>query len=41
LPADRLKGFLMAPWFFTLTAYQEKLFQAVDQVKEAITDEAE
>lgn len=40
LTADRLKGFLMAPWFFTLPAYQEKLFQAISQVEEMIRDTA-
>ncbi len=38
LTAERLKGFLMAPWFFTLPAYQEKLFQAINQVEEMIRD---
>ena len=32
LSPERLKGFLMAPWFFTLPAWQAKLTEAVDQV---------
>ena len=29
---ERLKGFLMAPWSFTLPPFEEKLAAAVDQV---------
>ncbi|MBP5226169.1 MAG: Tat pathway signal protein [Kiritimatiellae bacterium] len=32
---ERLKGFLMAPWFFTLSKSQNKLLQAVEQVEAA------
>jgi len=33
---QRLKGFLMAPWFFTLPEWQEKNLQAIAQVEELI-----
>lgn len=33
---ERLKGFLMAPWFFTLPEWQEKNLEAVRQVEEMI-----
>ena len=36
LAPERLKGFLMAPWFFTLKAWQEKNLQAIAQVEEMI-----
>ena len=36
LSPQRLKGFLMAPWFFTLKAWQEKNLQAIEQVAEMI-----
>jgi hypothetical protein len=36
LAPQRLKGFLMAPWFFTLKAWQEKNLQAIEQVAEMI-----
>jgi len=36
LAPDRLKGFLMAPWFFTLPEWQEKNMQAIAQVEEMI-----
>jgi hypothetical protein len=36
LAPERLKGFLMAPWFFTLPAWQEKNMQAIAQVEEMI-----
>ncbi|MBP5321434.1 MAG: Tat pathway signal protein [Kiritimatiellae bacterium] len=32
---EHLKGFLMAPWFFTLNKDQNKLLQAVEQVEAA------
>jgi hypothetical protein len=35
---QRLKGFLMAPWFFTLNAWQEKNLQAIGQVGGMIRD---
>ena len=34
--ADRLKGYLMAPWFFTTESKRQKLLQAVDQVGAAM-----
>jgi hypothetical protein len=34
LAPERLKGFLMAPWFFTLKEWQEKNLQAIAQVEE-------
>jgi hypothetical protein len=34
LAPERLKGFLMAPWFFTLPEWQEKNVQAIAQVAE-------
>lgn len=34
--ADHLKGYLMAPWFFTTEAKRQKLLQAVDQVGAAM-----
>ena len=37
-PPQRLKGFLMAPWFFTLNAFQEKNLQAIEQVAEMIRE---
>ena len=33
LAPERLKGFLMAPWFFTLPEWQEKNIQAIEQVE--------
>ena len=36
LSPQRLKGFLMAPWFFTLKKWQEKNLQAIEQVAEMI-----
>ena len=36
LAPERLKGFLMAPWFFTLKEWQEKNLQAIAQVEEMI-----
>ncbi len=36
LASERLKGFLMAPWFFTLPEWKEKNLQAIAQVAEAI-----
>lgn len=33
---ERLKGFLMAPWFFTLPEWQDKLMQALGQVESAV-----
>jgi len=36
LAPDHLKGFLMAPWFFTLQEWQEKNLQAIAQVEELI-----
>jgi hypothetical protein len=33
---ERLKGFLMAPWFFTLPEWKEKNLQAIAQVAEVI-----
>ena len=36
LAPERLKGFLMAPWFFTLPEWQEKNLQAIAQVGEMI-----
>jgi len=36
LVPERLKGFLMAPWFFTLPEWQEKNLQAIAQVEAAI-----
>ena len=32
LAPERLKGFLMAPWYFTLPPFEEKLAAAIDQV---------
>ena len=29
---DRLKGFMMAPWFFTLPGWEKKLLEGIDQV---------
>ncbi len=29
---DRLKGFMMAPWFFTLPGWEKKNLEAIDQV---------
>ncbi|MBQ2631366.1 MAG: hypothetical protein IJG13_16940, partial [Kiritimatiellae bacterium] len=29
---DRLKGFMMAPWFFTLPGWEKKLLVGIDQV---------
>jgi hypothetical protein len=37
LAPEHLKGFLMAPWFFTLREWQEKNLQAVVQVEEMIS----
>ena len=34
--SERLKGFLMAPWFFTLPYKEQKLIDAMDQVGEAM-----
>jgi len=36
LAPERLKGFLMAPWFFTLPEWQEKNLQAIEQVEACI-----
>lgn len=36
LASKRLKGFLMAPWFFTLPEWQEKNLQAIAQVEACI-----
>ncbi len=36
LAQERLKGFLMAPWFFTLPEWQAKNLQAIDQVEAMI-----
>ena len=36
LAPERLKGFLMAPWFFTLSEWQEKNLQAIAQVGEMV-----
>lgn len=36
LAPERLKGFLMAPWFFTLPEWQEKNLQAIAQVEACI-----
>ena len=36
LAPERLKGFLMAPWFFTLPEWKEKNLQAIAQVAEVI-----
>ena len=36
LSSQRLKGFLMAPWFFTLKKWREKNLQAIEQVKEVM-----
>ena len=36
LAPERLKGFLMAPWFLTLPEWQEKNMKAIDQVEEVI-----
>ena len=36
LAPERLKGFLMAPWFFTLPEWQEKNLQAIAQVEAAM-----
>ena len=33
---DRLKGFMMAPWFFTLPEYEKKNLEAIDQVGAAM-----
>ena len=33
---ERLKGFMMAPWFFTLPEWEKKLLDAVDQTGAAI-----
>ena len=34
---DRLKGFMMAPWFFTLPAWEKKNLEAIDQVGAVIS----
>jgi hypothetical protein len=36
LSPQHLKGFLMAPWFFTLPEWEEKNLQAIAQVEEAM-----
>jgi hypothetical protein len=36
ISAEHLKGFLMAPWFFTIQERQEKNLQAIAQVEEMI-----
>ena len=36
LASERLKGFMMAPWFFTLKEWQEKNLQAIAQVEDVI-----
>ena len=33
---DRLKGFMMAPWFFTLPGWEKKLLEGIDQVEAEI-----
>jgi len=33
---ERLKGFMMAPWFFTLPEWEEKNLEAIDQVGASI-----
>jgi len=38
LEPGRLKGFLMAPWYFTLKEWQEKNMQAIAQVEAVIRD---
>ncbi len=38
LSRERLKGFLMAPWFFTLPEWQEKNMEAIAQVESALKD---
>jgi hypothetical protein len=40
LAPERLKGFLMAPWFFTLPDWQEKNMQAIAQVETMIKGSA-
>ena len=40
LTPARLKGFLMAPWFFTLKEWQDKNLQAIDQVGAMIRAQA-
>ena len=35
---ERLKGFLMAPWFFTLPLQEKKLLEAMDQVGAVIKE---
>ena len=34
---ERLKGFMMAPWFFTLPAWEKKNLEAIDQVGAVIS----
>ena len=29
---ERLKGFMMAPWFYTLPSWEKKNLEAIDQV---------
>lgn len=36
LSPERLKGFMMAPWFFTLPEWQEKIMQGIGQVETMI-----
>ena len=33
---ERLKGFMMAPWFFTLPGWERKNLEAIDQVGSVI-----
>ena len=35
---DRLKGFMTAPWFFTLPGWEKKLLEGIDQVGVAIKE---
>ena len=37
---ERLKGFMMAPWFFTLPGWEKKNLEAIDQVGAVIKAEA-
>ncbi len=38
---ERLRGFIAAPWFFTLPPFEERLAAAVDQVSTVIKSQAE
>ena len=35
---ERLKGFMMAPWFFTLPDWEKKNLEAIDQVGAVIKE---